>query len=260
VADAFYEPDGEGYRATELTRGPWDPGSQHAGPPAALIAHAIEGLEDAADFQVGRITFEILGAVPIGHLRPSARIARPGRRVQLIEATLEADGTEVMRAHAWRLRTAPVDIPEELLQRDVPPGPELGRHREFFPTGHDVGYHSAMEYRFLQGAYLEPGPATVWMRMRHPLVEGVETTPLQRILTAADSGNGVSATLDYREYLFINVDLTVHLERMPAGEWVGLDAITLPQPNGVGTADTILFDETGRFGRALQTLLVAKRD
>jgi hypothetical protein len=97
------------------------------------------------------------------------------------------------------------------------------------------------------------------MRMRHPLIAGVEITPLQRVLTAADSGNGVSATLDYRDYLFINVDLTVHLDRMPEGEWVGLDAVTLPQTSGVGTSDTELFDATGRIGRALQTLLVAER-
>ena len=197
--------------------------------------------------------------MPIGHLRPSARIVRPGKRVQLVEASLEADGEVVMRASAWRIRTSEVDFSDELLHRAESPGPEEGRDTGFFPTGHDVGYHSAMEYRFIEGAFLEPGPAKVWMRMRQPLIDGVEITPLQRILTAADSGNGISATLDYHHYLFINVDLTVHLERMPEGEWVGLDAITLPQRNGVGTADTLLFDQTGRIGRALQTLLVAPR-
>lgn len=259
MPDAFYEPDGDGYRATELTRGPWDPNSQHAGPPTALLTHAIECLEDGADFHIGRITFEILGAVPIGRLRPSARVVRPGKRVQLIEAELEADGNVVIRARAWRIRTSAPEIPGELLHREERPGPERGESKEFFPTGQDVGYHSAMEYRFLKGAFLDPGPATVWMRMRQPLIAGVEITPVQRVLTAADSGNGVSATLDYHDYLFINVDLTVHLDRMPEGEWIGLDAITLPQKNGVGTSDTELFDQTGRVGRALQTLLVAER-
>ena len=127
MPDAFYEPDGDGFRATELTRGPWDPGSQHAGPPAALLGHAIESLEDSADFHIGRITFEILGAVPIGHLKPSATIVRPGKRVQLVEASLEADGEVVMRAHAWRIRTSEVDFPDELLHRAESPGPEEGR-------------------------------------------------------------------------------------------------------------------------------------
>jgi acyl-Coa thioesterase superfamily protein len=95
--------------------------------------------------------------------------------------------------------------------------------------------------------------------MRQPLVAGEEPSSLQRTLVAADVGNGVSATLDYRHYLFINVDLTVHLERMPEGEWVCVDAVTLPQPNGIGTAESVLSDGRGRIGRALQTLLIAQR-
>ncbi len=261
MAEAFYEPDGGRYLATELTRGPWDPGAQHAGPPAALLGREIEGLEDASEFQVGRITLEILRSVPIAPMRVSARILRPGKRVQLVEATLSDEvGEPLMRANAWRIRTAPVDLPAEALdEQDPPPGPEQGAEVEFFPTGQDAGYHTAMECRFVEGGFLEPGPATVWMRMRQPLVAGEEPSPLQRTLVAADVGNGVSASLDYRGYLFINVDLTVHLERMPVGEWVCVDAITLPQPNGVGTAESVLSDEQGRIGRALQTLLIAQR-
>jgi len=116
-----------------------------------------------------------------------------------------------------------------------------------------------MECRFIAGGFVEPGPATVWLRMRQPLVAGEAPSPLQRTLIAADVGNGVSATLDYQRYLFINVDLTVHLERMPVGEWVCVDAVTLPQPHGVGTAESVLSDQSGRIGRALQTLLVAER-
>jgi hypothetical protein len=116
-----------------------------------------------------------------------------------------------------------------------------------------------MERRFVSGSFLDPGPATVWMRMGHPLVAGEEPTPLQRVLIAADSGNGVSATLDYGRYLFINVDLSVHLHRLPAGEWVCLEALTTPEPTGVGLADTLLHDERGPIGRALQTLLVRER-
>ena len=96
--------------------------------------------------------------------------------------------------------------------------------------------------------------------MRQPLVAGEEPTPLQRVLVAADSGNGVSATLDWARYLFINVDLTVHLIEPPAGEWVCLDAITIPEPNGVGLADTALYDERGPIGRAVQTLLIGERE
>jgi hypothetical protein len=260
VPAAFYERDGDLFVATELTRGPWDPGAQHAGPPAALLGHAIEGLADAEEFQVGRVTFEILGSVPIAPVSVNARVVRPGRRVQLVEAELSVGGQAMMRAGAWRIRTAPVDLPPGLPARaEPPPGPEHGHEAEFFPTGQEHGYHSGMEVRFIEGGFVEPGPATVWLRMRRPLVAGEQPSPLQRALIVADVGNGVSATLDYRRFLFINVDLTVHLERMPVGEWVGIDAVTLPQANGLGTAESVLFDAEGRIGRALQTLLIAER-
>ena len=267
MPDSFYEPDGDRYLSTELTRGPWDPGAQHAGPPAALIGREVEllgggriGGGDGPPAQVGRITYEVLRSVPIAPLRVEARIVRPGKRVEMFEASLTDEaGEALMRARGWRLRSEDVSFePPEPLP-EPPPGPETGEPGKFFHTGYDVGYHTAMQYRFIEGAFMEQGPATVWMRMAVPLLPGEEPTPLQRVLAAADSGNGVSAALDWSRYLFINVDLTVHLHRMPEGEWVCLDAVTLPEPDGVGMADTQLLDERGPIGRAAQTLLVADR-
>jgi hypothetical protein len=257
---AFYERDGELLRPTELTRGPWDPKAQHAGPPAALLGRAIEALDEGPEFQLGRITLEIVRPVPIAPLRAEARVVRPGRRVQLVEASLSDEAGEVMLARGWRLRRASVELPAVATPADPPPpSPAAAEVREFFDTGQAVGFHTAMEARFIEGAWTEPGPATVWMRMRQPLVEGEEPSPLQRVLVAADAGNGVSAALDLDRYLFINVDISVHLERMPVGEWVCVDAVTIAQPTGVGTADTMLLDERGRIGRAVQTLLVGER-
>ncbi|MEX2447232.1 MAG: thioesterase family protein [Solirubrobacterales bacterium] len=260
MAGAFYEIDGDGFVATELTRGPWDPGAQHAGPPSALLGREIERLGDGDGFQVGRVTFEILRPVPIGPVRVEVEVVRPGRSVQMVEATLSGEEGELMKARAWRLRTAPVEIPAGVeTTPPSPPGPEQGSEPEFFATGQEAGYHTAMEWRSVGGGFLEPGPATVWMRMGCELVAGEEPTPLQRTLVAADVGNGISAVLDWRRYLFINVDLSVHLERMPEGEWVCVDAVTLPQPEGVGTAESVLSDRRGRIGRAAQTLLVSAR-
>ena len=257
---SFFRARGEDvFEPSELTRGPWDPDAQHAGPPAALLGRAIERVEDGEGKHVGRITCDILRPVPMKPLTVSARVARPGRSVELVEASLGDTDGEVMRATAWRLKTKPVEL--EPAPPDDPPshGPDDGEHKDFFPTGVDVGYHTAMEYRFVSGAFLELGPAVVWMRMRHPLVEGEEPTPLQRVLVAADSGNGVSASLDYHRFIFINTDLTVHLHRVPETEWVCLDAATRLDSAGVGMSDTLLWDERGRVGRAAQTLLVRER-
>lgn len=268
MADAFYSMDGDRATPTELTRGPWDPNAQHAGPPAALLARALELCEPregarsrgatggrGASWSIGRVTAEILAPVPIEPLTVSARVARPGRSVELLEASLEGPGGEVMRARGWRLATAEIDADWE--QEPAPPGPEGAAALRFFATGERVGWHTAMEIRFARGAFLDPGPATVWMRPRVSLVEGEPVSPLQRVLLAADGGNGVSAPLDWEEFIFINTDLTVHLLRPPEGEWVCLDSVT--HVDGLGMTDTALWDERGRIGRAAQTLLVRAR-
>ncbi len=257
---AFYEVADEGFIATELTRGPWDPWAQHAGPPSALLGREIERVPGGEGFQVARVTFEILRPVPIGPVRVEAELVRPGRSVQMVEATLSGEEGELIKARAWRIRTGEIEIPGDAVSAtEAPPGPEEGGEPEFFSTGQSVGYHTAMEWRSVGGGFREPGPATVWMRMGCELVAGEEPTPLQRTLVAADVGNGISAVLDWHRYVFINVDLTVHLERMPEGEWVCVDAATVPQSHGIGTAESVLFDQRGRIGRAAQALLLTQR-
>jgi hypothetical protein len=258
MADAFFLPHGDGFLPTELTRGPWDPDAQHGGPPAALLGRAAE-LAGRPGLQVARMTFEILRPVPIAPLEVATRVVRGGRSVELVEASLSAAGVEVMRGTALRLRQAEVPLPDGLGPDQPLPGPAHGRALPFFPTGQDVGYHTAMEWSFLDGAFLEPGPATVWLRMRHPLLPGEPPSPLCRVLIAADSANGVGASLDYRNYLFINPDLTVYLHRAPVGEWVCLAARATAEPNGVGLVECVLHDERGPVARGLQSLLVSRR-
>ncbi|AVH60651.1 MULTISPECIES: thioesterase family protein [Streptomyces] len=259
--EAFFERLSENrFAPTEGTRGPWDPGAQHAGPPAALLGRAVtERPGGRTDMRVSRITYEILRPVPIRPLQTSTQVVRAGRNVELVEATLTPDGGEpVMLARALRIRTAtepgPVVSQGPLV---APPGD--GGSGRFFPVPWDIGYHTSMDWRFTAGAFTERGPATCWMRMRIPLIAGDEPQPLDRVLVAADSGNGVSNVLDPARHLFVNADLTVHLHRYPVGEWVCLDARTSVDSGGVGLADTQLHDEKGPIGRSAQSLYVAPR-
>ncbi|HZB06401.1 MAG TPA: thioesterase family protein [Thermoleophilaceae bacterium] len=261
MTDSFYVLEGdsaaEAVRVvpSELTRGPWDRNSQHAGPASALLARAIELCEPRDGTRVARVTVEILKPLPIEPLTLNAQIVRPGKSVELIEASLEGAHGELARARGWRL--AETDITADWEQDDPPPGRQDAEALEFFPTGEAVGWHTAMEIVFARGRFLEPGPATVWMRPRVALVEGESITPLQRVMLAADGGNGVSAPLPWDRFIFINTDLTVHLLRPPEGEWVCLDSVT--HVEGTGMTDTALWDERGRVGRAAQTLLVRAR-
>jgi Thioesterase-like superfamily len=260
---AFFFRDDDRFVATELTRGPWSAGHQHAGPPAALLARAIEAVPAAHEMQVARITFDIVRPIPIEPLRTSARVVRGGRSTELLEGTLANDQEELMRASAWRIRTGHVeldhDAPPAPAPRPPPRGPGESGETPFFDFGWETGYHTAMDARLAGGSFHAPGPATVWLRMRQPLVGEEEPSPLTRVLVAADSGNGVSWTLALSRFLFVNVDLSVHLHRLPRGEWVCLDAATTPERTGIGLADTALWDEWGPIGRSLQTLLVDRR-
>src|SRR5919204_3414761 len=134
MPEAFYLPDGpDRFLATELTRGPWDPRAQHAGPPAALLGRAVERLGDRADLQVARVTFEIARPVPIGVLQVAARRLREGRRADLVEATLTVEGVEVMRATALRIRGAELPLPPGLGEAARLEGPDQGRPGAVLP-------------------------------------------------------------------------------------------------------------------------------
>ena len=113
--------------------------------------------------------------------------------------------------------STPLDPPVELPAAPDAPPPALGE---------TFGYAHAIEWRWAHGDWMYQGPATVWTRMKIPLVEGEEPTPRQRVMVVADSGNGASNVLDWSRYLFINTELTVHFTRAPRGEWVCLDAET----------------------------------
>jgi len=124
---------------------------------------------------------------------------------------------------------------------------------------HTDGYVAAMDWRFATGGFRQPGPAQVWMRPRVPLVAGEETGPFSRTLLAADSGNGVSGYLDPADWLYVNVDLTVALHRLPRGEWILLDAASTLGPDGTGLAVTRLADRDGAIGQGIQILVVTRR-
>ena len=250
---AFYvQTDADRFSSTDYTRGPWDARSQHAGPPAALLGRAVEAVARPG-MRVARVTYDIARPVPVDVLEVTTAVVREGRNVVVVEAAVGAH----MRCTAVLIRTESEIAPEVAAPATVTL--DGAEPKPFFATPYEVGYHAAMEVRFTEGSFLEPGPATAWMRMRVPLVEGEEPSPLVRTLVAADSGNGISGAIDFHKYLFVNTDLTVHLVRYPVGEWVCLQSATSVDPAGIGLADTALHDERGRIGRSVQSLFVAQR-
>ena len=182
--------------------------------------------------------------------------------MEQIEATLAdaESGVELMRLNAWRLRTEALELPAGLGEPDPPPPPPSGG-RSSLPAfwTEPVAYHAALDWRFVDGEFDEPGPATVWTRLRVPLVAGEEASPLERMLVMADAASGVSHVLDWTAWVFINVELGIHLERLPEGEWMAMDATTRVGSSGAGLCTSILSDERGRVGVSTQTLRVTRQ-
>jgi hypothetical protein len=263
VSEALFERRGDVFAPSALTRGPWSAHAQHGGPPAALLARAVERHEGGDEMFVARLTVELLRPVPLTPLRIAARWARAGRKVQLVEATMHAGDTEVARALGLRIRRAALALPQDARVSDPPPAaPSQGTTSlpPWVQTGADVDYHShAVEHRFVDGGFDRPGPATDWIRLRVPLVAGEDTSPLARVAAAADFGNGISWVLSRLDgFSFINPDLTIYLHRHPDGEWICLQARTFPEAHGVALAESRLWDEKGAIGRSLQSLILER--
>lgn len=255
MTDAFYTAEGGRFVASVHTRGPWSPDFQHGGPVAALIAQGVE--EELGDaFHVARLTVEFLRPVPIAALERRVERTRDGRLVKSVDVELVVGGKLVARARAGGV--AKRDVPALVEETDVLPEPDtcapFGLPFELAA----VGYHTAMDVRLARGT---PGSGhlVAWMRARLPLFAGRALSPLERVMLAADSGNGVSACLDASRFTFLNTDVSVCLYRYPVGEWVALDARTSVGAGGVGLAHTRLHDAAGPIGQGTQPLIIEKR-
>jgi hypothetical protein len=258
TAPPIFERDGSRFLPTTATQGPWDPRSQHGGPPTMLLARELERLPAPGPMVVVRLTVELLRPIPSSRpLLAAASVLRDGRRVQLSEASLHSDGEAVARAMALRIRDR--ELGTGLEQSDESPPDPDGFETWSFPSG-EAGYGiEAVEIRMVFGDMAAPGPAAMWVRLKRPLVAGEEPSPLVRAAAAADFGNGISSVLPWDRYLFINPDLTISLHREPVGEWVFMSSRTFIGDRGRGLSESELSDVRGRIGRSVQLLLVEPR-
>lgn len=256
--EAFFRQLGDDlFEATKWTRGPWDPAYQHGGPPSALMTGRLEAMLGDA-FRVVRVSIEIPRPVPVGRLRLERGVRRDGSSVQILTGrVLNDEGKLVLSAEVLALAEAELGLSAEAPSMDEAPPADgtLGRFPFFEPQDN---YAAAMELRFTRGRFGD-GDVMAWLRMQVALLEGQAPSPVERVMVAADSGNGVSQRLSVREFTFVNPDLTVTLHRHPKGEWIGLGARTDLDQRGVGVADTRLYDVERPIGRGVQTLVVRRR-
>lgn len=254
-APAYFVRTPEGFTATPATGGAWSTSEQHIAPMAGLVAHEMEQAYGGDGLVLARLSLDILGTVPVADFTVEVDEVRPGRTVSLVEARVGHGGRTIALARAWRLQPgdtrevaggapAAMPAPDELPAWDMSgvwPG----------------GFIASLDVR--RDPESRPGRTRAWVRSTVDLLQDEKTSGLAGWLALLDTANGICVRQDPQEWLFPNVDLTVHLHRLPSGPWVGLDTTVVFGPDGLGLTEAVLHDLDGPVGRAAQVLTVRRR-
>ena len=242
------------FRPTEHVTGAWDEEMQHVGPALGLLVHAVE-LDLAArrddPMTISRLSYELLGVLPMGAVDVAVEVIRPGRTIELVEATYSYGDRTGIRLRAW-------------LQQPRDTGALVGGEFDPIPAPEEMplwdpttvwggGYLASAEVRRIDDA---PGRSRYWVRTEIPLLSGATTSALARMSGLFDIANGMAVRADPQTVRFPNIDLTAHLVREPVGEWLGFDTRVMFGSGGLGLTASAIHDATGPLGTVSQSLTV----
>jgi hypothetical protein len=232
-------------------QGAWQAGEQHLAPASGLILAEVER-RLPSDKLVSRASFDVLGVIHSGEFTIDVEMVRPGRSIELIEASMRHGSLTSIRARIWRLASSDTARLHGIEWAPLPP-PESMRPLAISSVW-EGGFIDALEAR--QDADARPGRGRSWIRTRYPLVDGGSDPPAAGFLKLIDTANGLVVREHPGSVFFANVDLTVHFIRQPEAGWVGFDTRVNFGPTGLGETESILSDIHGPVGTAVQSLTV----
>lgn len=253
----FERTDPSRFRASEHTTGAWSVDEQHIGPALGLLVHAVEQDRDARrddGLVIARLSYDILGVIPVDEMDVTVRVVRPGRTIELVEAALTHAGRDAVLLRAWLMAgtdteqisgTSFASIADRL---EMPPWDPTGIWRG--------GYLASAE---AHREDLGPGRAAYWVRSKVSLIRDEPVSPLARAGALIDIANGFAVRIPPSEVAFPNIDLTAHFFAQPQGEWLGFDTTVSFGPSGIGLTHSVLHDETGPIGAVSQILTIRPR-
>jgi Thioesterase-like superfamily len=252
---AYFERIGDSvFRATSHVSGAWDISDQHIAPALGLLAHVVECDRDARrsdGLVIGRLSYDILGTMPVDVVDTAVRVLRPGRTIELVEATLTHEGRAAVLLRAWLMRPGDTaSLRATALPRIAPPDAMAAWDPSTVWPG---GFIASAEVRRAQ---TEPGRASFWVRTPLRLLEGEQVSSLAGAAGLLDIANGMTVRVSPKRVAFPNIDLTAHFFAEPRGEWVGFDTTVSFGPTGLGLTSSVLHDITGPIGTMSQTLTV----
>ncbi|KUJ66883.1 thioesterase [Streptomyces albus subsp. albus] len=256
VPDSYYQRiDEHRYKPTAHAGGAWDTAEQHFSPLAGLIVHAIDrhlAARPDNGLALARLSYDILGRIALEECEITVETIRPGRTVELLEAVVRIGDRPVVRTRAWLLATLDTAAVADSPQERIAPPEDFARWE--MSDLWNGGYVSSIEVR--RPAPARAGRGTVWIASRVELVAGEPSSPLASFVALVDTANGIAVQQPPTEWMFPNMDLTIHLYRRPEGRWTGMDTTVSFGPAGHGLTSSVLHDATGPVGHAQQILTV----
>ena len=256
--EALFLPDGNGWRPTEASLGPWGADLLHGGAVSALAVALMEEEADD-DYEAVRYSADFVRALPLRRLDAEVRVVRKGNRLEVLDCAVTCDGRLVARCSLVRVRPQALSLPEGAPappEEPPPDEPEQFHDAPLFDPARTFFVGSGIEMRVPDPGRFGAGVA--WYRLMVPTTPGRDPSPTARAAAAADFGNGLSGFRhEYIPVAFPNADLVLHLGRQPEGEWVRLEATSEWRPDGIGLSRGELADRRGSIGLAQQSLVLS---
>lgn len=244
------------YQPNLPCQGAWNEHEQHMAPASGLMSYELELFQPRDDMVYGRLGFDILGLIPFKNFTITTRNIRPGKTIELIETSLSCEGKVAIVGRAWRMMKNDTSLVATLEDGAITPRSEMVQWSELMQVWGGGYIHSLKEHS-LTNRERRQGCAQVWITNDLDMVEGVETSSFVKLIGMVDTSNGIAVAQESPfSHMFPNVDLQIHLYRLPQGKWLGLKTRQQYGANGVGLTSSILYDEEGPFGHSEQILTV----
>lgn len=239
------------YCSTNHAQGAWNTHEQHMAPASGVMAAELELFQPRDDLRIGRISYDIFGLIPVGEFSITTQAIRPGKTIELIESTMQAQGKTCIVARVWRMCTQ--DSAEIAALED-----QAIQHPDTLPSWNGIshwpgGYIKSLEAKIDKDH--RAGKGIVWLNTAIEMVENLPTSDFVHLIGMIDTANGTAPRQGSNiTWAFPNLDLQIHLHRYPTGKWLGLETTQQYGSDGIGITSAILHDVKGPFGRSEQIL------
>jgi len=257
---ALFRADGDVLVPQDIARSLWRDDQMHGVATSGALARGLEGAVAALgrqDLRPVRYTVDLFRAPSMSPCTVRSSVVREGRRICLVDATLEQDGVAVARAGAIFL--APSENPPGAVwsadDAPTPPPLEVAAVSEEVRVPIFWSEETGWSQNF--GEHQNGSRKQTW-QTGLPVVLGEKPSPFQAVAGIADATSMVmnwgSAGVEY-----INTDITLALSRLPVSTEIGLAARERCAHDGIAVGTAVVFDREGPIGTSTVSSLANAR-